>query len=915
MGVAFDAWAADAAHGRDLYFNTPGGTSCSNSSCHGPDVSANKNGIRKGANNPSVIQRAIDRDTGGMGILQGKLTSTDLEDLAAYIANPNVPVPTASLSPTSLSFGSIVVGSSASQTATLSNTGSVALSINSLTQSGAQSGDFVRSGSCVSGGTVSAGSSCTIIYSFKPSASGARSAQLAINTNASNGSSLVLSLSGNGSSPPVATLSPTALDFGTVPLGTSASELSATLANAGGEPLTIESIAVTSGDFSVAGGNCVAGGSLSANASCNVGIGFSPTATGARSGTLSVSTNAGTRTVALSGTGSQPATPTARLAPASLNFSAVVGTQSAVQQVTLSNVGSSGLQISGLMIAGVDAALFSIDPASSCGAGETVPANASCTVGILFSPTSDGEFSAQISIAHDDQANSPSVALLTGIGTTDAVGQVAVDAVSLMFADQMQGTRSASRVLEVRNTGARQLELLSLAITGDDASDFEIVPQATSCAANVVLQPNATCSVAVVFAPRPSGNSSSESRSALVEIHSDAINDQVLVGVSGTALPPGPWPMFSPQILDFGTVPIATPSAPQSSTLTNGGTESLQIESLSVSPADYSLSHDCPAPLTPGQSCVLQIVVRPTQSGPIDGEVQLRSNAAAGNSSLTLTAVGGAGMAVLEWAPPTELVFQSTQVGVRSSALTAELHNTGTGDAVLSGLTIAGVQASDFSLDGGDCIAGLVLAPSASCSMHVAFVPSAAGTRSAQLLASFGGESAAALALSGTGVFIGDAMLTVFPVFMTLTGPIDAALQPQALVLTNEGAGLLTVTGYGIPDSIRIETGGSIGGDCAPPPFDLNPGQSCSVMVVPVAAGVIDAEIVVQSNSFTAVPNVQVSGEPNTNKGGGGAVKLWPMGSPLQTLAGLFGLAGLIALRGRYRIGTRRKSDDIKGIR
>lgn len=46
------------------------------------------NKIDKGANNPSKIQSAITNNTGGMGMLAGKLSSADLSNIAAFIATP-----------------------------------------------------------------------------------------------------------------------------------------------------------------------------------------------------------------------------------------------------------------------------------------------------------------------------------------------------------------------------------------------------------------------------------------------------------------------------------------------------------------------------------------------------------------------------------------------------------------------------------------------------------------------------------------------------------------------------------------------------------------------------------------------------------------------------------------------------------
>src|SRR5439155_11033492 len=120
--------------------------------------------------------------------------------------------PTASLSPTSLTFPSQTVGTTGTaQAVTLSNSGSAALSITSIAITGTNSGDFGQTNNC--GSSLAAGSSCAINVTFTPAATGTRSATLTVTDNASN-SPQTASLTGSGvssSGTPTATLSPTSL--------------------------------------------------------------------------------------------------------------------------------------------------------------------------------------------------------------------------------------------------------------------------------------------------------------------------------------------------------------------------------------------------------------------------------------------------------------------------------------------------------------------------------------------------------------------------------------------------------------------------------------------------------------------------------------------------------------------------------
>jgi hypothetical protein len=103
---------------------------------------------------------------------------------------------TVSLSSSSLAFGNVATDTaSSSQTVTLSNTGSAALTITDLAFTGTNAGDFTQNDTCNS--SVAAGASCTIVIVFKPSASGSATASLQI-ADSATGSPQAVTLSGTG---------------------------------------------------------------------------------------------------------------------------------------------------------------------------------------------------------------------------------------------------------------------------------------------------------------------------------------------------------------------------------------------------------------------------------------------------------------------------------------------------------------------------------------------------------------------------------------------------------------------------------------------------------------------------------------------------------------------------------------------
>jgi hypothetical protein len=111
-----------------------------------------------------------------------------------------VAAPGAAFSPASLSFPGTTVGeTSASQTITVTNSGTAPLEIGAISLAGAGSADFAESNGC--GATLAAGASCTILVTFTPSATGGSSATLTVADNAA-GSPQTVSLTGTGDAAP-----------------------------------------------------------------------------------------------------------------------------------------------------------------------------------------------------------------------------------------------------------------------------------------------------------------------------------------------------------------------------------------------------------------------------------------------------------------------------------------------------------------------------------------------------------------------------------------------------------------------------------------------------------------------------------------------------------------------------------------
>jgi uncharacterized repeat protein (TIGR01451 family) len=222
--------------------------------------------------------------------------------------------PVADVSPSSLDFGNVTVGvPSASQQVTVTaDADGGAVHIGQLATTGTNATEFGIGSDQCSNTTLTAGTSCTALVTLVPLGRGLRTATLNVPDDAAD-SPQTVSLTGSGVAP-VASLSPASLGFGTVEIGTTSPSQVLTITNTGdeGQSLTFTSLVVggmNAADFAITSDGCVtAGAVLGKDASCRIGITFTPGAAGARSATLTLRDNAGDspQIVTLSGTGGTP---------------------------------------------------------------------------------------------------------------------------------------------------------------------------------------------------------------------------------------------------------------------------------------------------------------------------------------------------------------------------------------------------------------------------------------------------------------------------------------------------------------------------------------------------------------------------------------------------------------------------------
>jgi len=451
------------------------------------------------------------------GILSGTITVTD----SASSGTQTIPLSGTGIAasvtflPGSLTFADQTVGTtSPASVVTLSNTGTAALTVNTIAITGANKGDYIQSNTC--GASVAVGASCTISTTFTPAAVGIRTASISVGDSAS-GSPQTVPLTGTGIAPTV-TLSPSSTIFANQTVGTTSPASVITLSNPGNATLTITSINVTgpnSGDFTQTN---TCGISLAPGTSCTIGVLFSPLAPGTRQAAISVVDNAAgsPQTAALSGVGTAPSV---TFSTSTISFGTIsVGTTSPAGGVTLFNMGNATLSISSITITGTNAADFA--QTNTCGAA--VMAANNCTISVTFTPSAAGTRTAAISIT-DSATGSPQSVSLTGTGTTGGPA-ASVSPLKLTFASQNILTTSPAQTITLSNTGTAALSVIGIVATGDYA-------QTNNCGTSLAAAAN--CSVQVTFSPTATGT-----RAGYITFADNAPTTQQTVTLSGTGTAP-----------------------------------------------------------------------------------------------------------------------------------------------------------------------------------------------------------------------------------------------------------------------------------------------------------------------------------------------------------------------------------------
>jgi|GEM_PF-1458478 len=321
-----------------------------------------------------------------------------------------------SLTPPSFDFGTLPLNtSSAPAVFTLTNTGDVATSNLTILLDPPLHDFAITSNTCPMGGSLGGGVACSISVTFTPTTTGQQVTSL--RASATEGGTVSSSLSGAGTTQAALAITPSTYDYGNVIVNQSATT-TFTVRNTGGATSGI--LQMQLGDqtnFAITSDAC-SNHALAGSGTCDVTVKFQPTTPGGKSTSLSAqATPGGTATASLTGNGLGPAV--LELTPASFDFGLMhPGVSSALVSFTLKNKGGSASGSLHITIEGAAQSEYQIVSAggTSCIPNSQLDAGASCTIGVVFSPTSFGVKAATLRAAADPGGTAASS--LTG-GTPD----------------------------------------------------------------------------------------------------------------------------------------------------------------------------------------------------------------------------------------------------------------------------------------------------------------------------------------------------------------------------------------------------------------------------------------------------------------------------------------------------------------
>ncbi len=639
-------------------------------------------------------------------------------------------------------------------------------------------------------------------------------------------SSATFTLRGTGIAAGRLKLTPARIGFGNTTVGHTQTQ-SATLSNAGINPVTISQVAISGAGFTLTGLSVPL--TLNAGQSVPLGVNFKPGSGGPKNAMISL---IGTATVSAGKKRPGIVTVASTTAPTTLNVP-VSGTAMAAGQLAISpsslalgRVTLGGSQTLAATVANSGASTVTVSNATVTGRGFrmsglnfplTLHPGQKKNFSVTFTPQAAGTASGTVVVASDAPN---SVVNVPVSAEAIAPGALSSNPSSLSFGSVQVG-QSQTLLETITNSGGSSVTVSRARVSSDFVISGLNLP--------VILAAGQSTAFSVTYSPR-SGGPASDSLS----ITSDASNSSLSVPLTATGLTAGSL-TASPSSLAFGTVQVGSPKT-ISGTLTNSGGTSVTVSSANSSSGFTVTGLNLPATLGAGQSTTFNVTFTPQSGGSASGSLSVASNASNSTLTIPLVAVANTPTAGVLSTSDSSLDFGS--VALNNSATQSEtLTNSGGSSVTVSQANVSG---TGFRVTGLNL--PLTLSPGQSFTFGAVFTPTSGGNASGSIsVVSDATDSLLTITLAGTASVSGQ--LAVSPATLNF-GNVTVG-QSKSLTATLAASGSsVVVSGASMSTSEFTVSGVTL-------PLTLAAGQSKSFTInfAPQASGTASANASFASNA------------------------------------------------------------------
>jgi hypothetical protein len=312
---------------------------------------------------------------------------------------------------------------------------------------------------------------------------------------------------------------------------------------------------------------------------------------------------------------------------------------------------------------------------------------------------------------------------------------------------------------------------------------------------------------------------------------------------------------LNPAGLVFSAQSIGTTSQPQTVTLTNQGSQTLNIASIAIGgtdPQDFAETNTCGTSVAAGGQCTISVTFTPTATGLSKAEIDITDNAPGSPQVVSLSG----STSTLQLSAST-LAFGNQEIGSTSAAQSVVATNQGTTAVTFTSITASG------SFSETDNCTKAPLQPGTNCAISVTFTPLAVGSSVGALMLNDNAPgSPQEVQLTGTGVQPSTTtVLQISPASLNFGSQNVGTTSPsQAVSVTNQGTTSVTFA------SITVSGAFAETDNCTAAP--LQPGAGCTINVTftPVTAGSASGSLTLSDNVAGSPQVVPLTGTGATQQ-------------------------------------------------